>query len=466
MSDPSEILCRVYDSFDLSYQSTLKNMNAKDILPRPYLSNNSCEIKSDIRTENTDHIPIDETIVDRESYESLLELKRKVDKPPEGMKQDTWDRIYREALQIVYPFENVPNSIFMDRAGLKIANTDAIYNVTRGIKPGLIKMRSDLKLSYCSIAEGPGAFVQYIQFRYPNSVGFGMTLKTDDSKLDWNLNLIDQSKFIPVYGEDGTGNLYKNWSYLEKEIRRTYPEGVLLVTADGGFEVKSTPPEKRETESGRLLLTQFLTGISVVQTGGNFVCKLFETLTPISKQLIWILSCCFKRISFFKPISSRTTNTERYIVCEDANPNRYQYISLLSNANDSYNSLAMEDKTKESMEDKTDDPSLLNSITNQYNVVNLFSNNLPDDFILWLKEQNQLSIDRQYKILENIDKVMLAMANNDPIPIVNQYEYDINKLLIIWNLPDRPIVIRAERYNMEQRSIQMTGRGPKPSDVI
>jgi cap1 methyltransferase len=53
----------------------------------------------------------------------------------------------------------------------------------------------------------------------------------------------------------------------------------------------------------------------VVGAGGNFVCKVFDTFTPFSVGLLYLLRRCFTRVAVHKPHTSRPANAERYVLC-------------------------------------------------------------------------------------------------------------------------------------------------------
>ncbi|XP_040500588.1 cap-specific mRNA (nucleoside-2'-O-)-methyltransferase 1 isoform X3 [Ursus maritimus] len=83
----------------------------------------------------------------------------------------------------------------------------------------------------------------------------------------------------------------------------------------GGFSVEGQE-NLQEILSKQLLLCQFLMALSVVRTGGHFICKTFDLFTPFSVGLIYLLYCCFERVCLFKPLTSRPANSERYVVCK------------------------------------------------------------------------------------------------------------------------------------------------------
>lgn len=79
-----------------------------------------------------------------------------------------------------------------------------------------------------------------------------------------------------------------------------------------GFSVEGNE-NIQEILSKQLYLCQFLCALSVLRTGGNFVCKLFDLFTPFSVGLVYLMYLCFDRISIHKPVTSRPANSERYV---------------------------------------------------------------------------------------------------------------------------------------------------------
>lgn len=321
-----------------------------------------------------------------------------------------------EARDETNPFEYIGRSIFINRAAIKLANIDAVNHVTNTIFT-FDNKQSDKSLTFCDIAAGPGGFTQYMQYRFPNSKGFGITLKHD--KLDWSTKFIDMTRFNPFYGPDNTGNLYTNWEYFIKYIKDQQPNGVDLVTGDGGFDleegVDKTLLHHQEFLSSRLLLAQSLVGIGCTKIGGNFIVKSFDTVTNISAQIIFILAQCFNKILIFKPVSSRPANAEKYILCIDRKPEIQDYYDLLANAAVSY--------------------------TDNMFLSQLFIEKLPSAFEQWLISYNNHSTNKQLQAAQNI---LLYLQGNTP----QIQQYDIHKFLLIWNLPDTPLNIKRSKINI------------------
>ncbi|CAH6420469.1 FtsJ methyltransferase [uncultured virus] len=318
-----------------------------------------------------------------------------------------------QARDATNPFERIGRSIFINRAAVKLANIDAVHHVTDQIFTFDAKQSGE-QFTFCDVAAGPGGFTQYLQYRFPQAIGYGMTLRHE--KLNWSTRFIDMNRFTAFYGKDNTGNLYTNWDSFIQLVLSNQPNGVDLITADGGFDLEDTMDKallhRQEFLSSRLLLTQAIIGISCSRRGGNFVLKVFDTVTEFSAQVLLILAACFTSIEIFKPVSSRPANAERYVVCLGRKDHVQQYYNLLTGAARAY----------------ADDIYL-----NQ-----LFVEPIPTEFREWLSYNNSQSIDRQLQAAQNI--LFYIRGNMPPIP-----QYDIDKFLIVWNLPDTPTFTRKDQ---------------------
>lgn len=208
------------------------------------------------------------------------------------------------------PYENVGRSIFMDRAGVKMANIDAIFNLTSHTG-GYLAQQTAGDFTFCDLAGAPGAWSEYILWRRPESYGFGISLRDG---IAWNFNKLDKDNMTISFGPDNTGDLYVNAIAFSEEVRRANVEGVDLVVADGGFNVDGREGEQ-ESLTFNLILSECLSAIKCLREGGSFVVKVYDTVTEESASLLYILSMLFKEICLFKPVTSRPANSERYLVC-------------------------------------------------------------------------------------------------------------------------------------------------------
>ncbi|NP_001123814.1 cap-specific mRNA (nucleoside-2'-O-)-methyltransferase 1 [Xenopus tropicalis] len=224
------------------------------------------------------------------------------------------------------PYEMIRGAFFLNRAAMKMANVDHVFDYmftnpkdSHG-RPKLKDKESEL-LYFADVCAGPGGFSEYVLWRKKwHTKGFGMTLKgPNDFKLE-DFYAAPSELFEPYYGEggvDGDGDVTRPeniTAFRNFILDNTEHKGVHFMMADGGFSVEGQE-NIQEILSKQLLLCQFLVGLSVVRTGGHFICKTFDLFTPFSVGLIYLLYCCFERICLFKPLTSRPANSERYVVC-------------------------------------------------------------------------------------------------------------------------------------------------------
>jgi 23S rRNA U2552 (ribose-2'-O)-methylase RlmE/FtsJ len=425
--DPTELVCLVYDSF---FQQ-LPSFN-EDILPKRFSTSGTLALTPTIERSqltNTSNLP--PNYVGSDLFNLVSSVKDLYSHPN-----------IREARDKTNPFEELDRSKFFNRAGLKMANIDAIYHLTGHITGPTLNQDTDSNFHYLDLASGPGAFAEYLQWRRPTSQGFGMTLSAESSatvknqKLDWKVDRLDLDRFKILYGSDNTGNLYTNWDWLINFVL-SQGDGIDLVTADGGFDVESSPDYSRqEYLTSRLLLTELLIAISCCQTGGNIMIKVFDTVTSISAQTLFLAACCFESISLFKPISSRPANSERYLIgWSRRSPDLITpYVSLLREVINYYGASG-------------ETTSLINSFIGE---------DLPDDFVSWLVSQNTISFNRQLqagiriaRFIYSTPQEWIAWANSNnkgdisswigllyANPIQENGPYNLRAATIAWNIPD------------------------------
>ena len=116
--------------------------------------------------------------------------------------------------------------------------------------------------------------------------------------------------------------------------------------------------------------------LNVQEIGGNFVIKMFDTLNIKTIQLLYILYLQYEEIYFYKPDTSRLSNSEKYIVCKG-------FTTL------------------------TED--IKNLMDKSYDDLNLFKLFVPQTFLNDIDNFNKLFIKNQIK---NINEVIKIVTGN------------------------------------------------------
>ncbi|CAB3220736.1 unnamed protein product [Arctia plantaginis] len=219
------------------------------------------------------------------------------------------------------PYETIGAVIFLNRAAVKMANIDAIFdfNFTSPKKQtGEDAVDSNEILYFADVCAGPGGFSEYVLYRKGwRAKGFGFTLKSSNDFKLCDFHAGSPETFNPYYGINEDGNIFDpaNLTSLKEHVlKQTDDLGVHFLMADGGFSVEGQE-NIQEILSKQLYLCQCLAALMLVRPGGHFVVKLFDVFTVFSVSLIYIMYRCFDKVCIHKPVTSRPANSERYLVC-------------------------------------------------------------------------------------------------------------------------------------------------------
>lgn len=218
------------------------------------------------------------------------------------------------------PWETIGKAIFQNRAAMKMANMDAIFNFTNS--PEFKPLAPDCGdpgdyFFFADICAGPGGFTDYLYWRLDGRAkGFGMTLAGDHDWAQSELFVSHIPNFTKVYGPEGNGNIFNpnNIEALYNAISAdTDNRMVQLVTADGGMAVDGQENAQEQAHK-RLVLCQYLTALRILRKGGSFLCKVFDVYTDFSVEMMYLLAQCFEKFCIIKPYTSRPANSERYVI--------------------------------------------------------------------------------------------------------------------------------------------------------
>jgi len=233
--------------------------------------------------------------------------------------------------------------------------------------------------SFSCIAEGPGGFIQCIHDIYNkksiniNSI-YGITLISSDRKVPyWNTNILTNNKYTILYGLDKTGDIYKKENTLN--YINNHKDKCYLVTSDGGFDFSENYNDQ-EKACIKLLFCEIFIALNVQEIGGQFIIKVFDILNIKTIQLLYILYLHYDEMFFYKPDTSRLSNSEKYIVCKG-------FIKLNND--------------------------IINLMDKSYDDLNLFNLFIPETFLNNINDYNKLFIQNKKK---NINEVLKIIREN------------------------------------------------------
>lgn len=316
---------------DLSIKVKLKDVNDK--FPLPGIKIETCNlVDTNFYFNNIER-------------KVLNEVKNKID---ENNLSKDWDK--NKKVSNLYELIHISNNKMKDES---ISRYDPLsrsfFKMWELINHfGLIN-NPDQSIVSGHLAEGPGGFIEaclYYRHRMLKinpllDKYYGITLNPYNKEIPGWIkanSLIKQfKKNIDIdYGIDNTGDLYKvcNIRSFSRKINNQH-SGADLITADGGFDF-SVDFNKQEQLSHRLILAEIITGIRSQKLYGSFICKIYDSYSYITVQLLYFISCLYGEVYLAKPLTSRPANSEKYIVALNYNGfNSYleeqYYINQLEN---------------------------------------------------------------------------------------------------------------------------------------
>lgn len=170
------------------------------------------------------------------------------------------------------------------------------------------------------LAEGPGGFIEATLYyrKNRNDNYYGMTLISDDNNIpgwDKGKHFIQTNPNVSILkGADKTGNLYSLDNY--KECVDKFKNSMNLITADGGFDF-SIDFTTQETIATRLIFTEIIYAVTMQKPGGTFILKIFDIFNKATLDMVYFLSVLYEKVIICKPNTSRTANSEKYLICQN-----------------------------------------------------------------------------------------------------------------------------------------------------
>jgi len=270
--------------------------------------------------------------------------------------------------------------------------------------------KDNKKISIATLCEAPGSFCQAIihtrqEIFKENKVKdniYGISLKKGTNKHTRWKQLPEEKEVSinRIFGDPlnqlHDGNI-KNPDIVYHFINKVKNDKCSLITADGGLEIALNMENYKEQLHYDLFLNEALMALSVQKKGGNFVLKIYDIFTLATMQLLYLLKLSYENFEITKPLTSRTTNSEKYVICsnfkdnlpKDYLDNLLEMCKKLWNYND-------------------------NEFNNITYIHSIFENNyINSEFVNYIKKINNIYIVKQIdKINETLELIDLKKKSN------------------------------------------------------
>lgn len=310
-------------------------------------------------------------------FDKLDAIKNKID----NVDQDKWTRIRKYTNNYEAPFYNT-NKKVISRAFYKLWEIIHDYKI-------------NCNTETLHLCEAPGGFIQAV-IEYKSQ-------KYNIIKKCHTISLIDTKLNVPNYHQSILKNINVN-IIKHKECNLYNIDTILyihsllknkkisLITSDGGI-TDNGDYNNKEVIHVRLIISEIFSACLILDDFGDFILKIFDIYTDITSHIIYLLNYLFNEVTISKPLTSRPTNSEKYLVCKGYN------------------------KEKFTVKIKNEIFKCLN-VLNENNNIKVYSlfDNIDDSFIKQIKEYNEEFTSQQ---IININKNLQILNNEKTINIYN-----------------------------------------------
>lgn len=332
------------------------------------------------------------------------------------------------------PFEKVGRAFFINRSASKFANLDAIIRFTTPLDAkGTSLVGTDELLYYADLCGVPGGFVDYMQWRKGwHAKGIGIA-----SRNGYNFRFFgsDAISFEIHSGANRNGNIMEpeNMDSFGNLVHQHVRTGVHLVIGDGTI-LRDRPNGIKELFTKQFHLSNCVLALSLLCVRGTFISKIFDSFTPFTVGLIYLMYKCFDEIAIIKLNSSRPANSERYLVCRRMKPQTDTIRDHLYQIN----------KAMASLSDTSSDVIELVAL----NI--LTSNKKFYDYIF--ERNNSLTINT----ISALRRMLKCL--NDPTVIDSRQDEIKDSCLRLWNLP--ATIDKNEQIDITEYCKSLVGETP------
>ncbi|XP_019875417.2 cap-specific mRNA (nucleoside-2'-O-)-methyltransferase 2 isoform X2 [Aethina tumida] len=173
------------------------------------------------------------------------------------------------------------------------------------------------------ICEAPGGFIcslnHYLKSNFPALNWIANTLNPNYEGNPVS-DMINDDRLIRFtlnnwcFGKDNTGDIKEYENFLDITTKINNIKKRDLVTADGSVDCMQDPGNQ-ESHVAHLHYCETMIALSVLETGGTFIIKIFTMFEESTISLLYLLNCAFESVTVHKPCCSKSGNSEVYIIC-------------------------------------------------------------------------------------------------------------------------------------------------------
>ena len=304
------------------------------------------------------------------------------------------DPNYQHVRALVLPYTSL-KSRFHHKDSLKISEIDAIFRVCPRSPmspyfPSLLAYTTSILVNAIDIGGGPGAYTEYYQFRYVNSMTIGFTKRSEP----WDFQIVNPHHLIRFYGQDNSGDLISQWKDFIQMTTQQFMVGVDYISAT----------TKMEKDYDYQALIQLYLILRLIKDGANAIIRIEATWSLFMKQVIYFAALCFEEVHLFQPLVSGADSDELFLILKQSKSTRKNYYIVLEN--------------------------LFKDIPNISSLHGFLKSELPESYL------NQIAQIKSKFFHDKANTLFQIQKHLKNQPIEKQENIDIKLKLLEWSLPD------------------------------
>lgn len=303
-------------------------------------------------------------------YDKIEKIKNKIDE----VDQAQWTKVRKFSNKYESPFY-ITNRKVISRAYYKLWEL-------------LFDYRINCNTESLHLCEAPGGFIQatteyklkkWGEIKRCHTISL---INTENSDTPRYHQLILSNTNVNIIKEYN-GNLY-NLDLIMHTCFLLRNTSISFITGDGGIAENGNFSNK-EAQHFQLILSQLFLTCNVLEDFGSFILKIFDIYTDTTSQIIYLLCYLFDEVYIDKPLTSRPTNSEKYLICKCFIKERF--------------TTNIKNELFKCLKKLSDNPDL-----KVYNLINTKFDTCYDKHIEQLNEYNSYFMSRQiYNIQKNLD---------------------------------------------------------------
>ena len=231
-----------------------------------------------------------------------------------------------EAKKVINAYEDIYEHFFDKNQGYQLANINFLFD------KNLIKYDNLYDGIPIFIVGDNGGFTDYILYYTINKKGYfptiyvipekNNTIKTAKfrreikDKVNEHVEILDEfcqeSKDLDEY-------TFISVDFINNIVKKINDNtnGYMINLYIARKVIKFEPDSSQEIKYKTFLLINILLAFKMLNPGGNFIIKLYDTFSPFTIGLIYIVFKNFENVSIFKPVSTRQYSPCRFLVAEN-----------------------------------------------------------------------------------------------------------------------------------------------------